>query len=437
MNRMLAVVPFLVASLALPVHAAEKAKSSTTVAQALAQAKQQNKPLLIDFQAVWCYSCYYMARHVLNGPEWKTLDDKVVFVEADADTPDGQAWMKKLNVHFLPTYVALEGNGNELGRILAERPRDRFYPEIDRILAGGARLDKLKNDAAKGSLAAVASVLDTYQARYEGDEGMQWFATLPPTVRNVSDMDKRVALAKQRLGLLQAKAAKDDAAIVAVAPKILAGNIGCDRSYVVDDLLGASEKLPEAQRHELIAAQQGPMKTFLDSQVLPASPACADQRSAVIAMADIDAALGDKAGEKAVLDKAVEATRQRLGDNLAGDRNLADNQRVYLMRAGRTDELNALQLKLIKAYPDDYVYAYHYGQSMLAAGKPAEALPYLEQAASKTFGVNRFTVAGVQVKALKALNRSADANRIVDATIASEGKQFPAQADKLKASLKS
>jgi thiol-disulfide isomerase/thioredoxin len=437
MKRLLVVLPVVLSLLIAPAFAAEQKAASPTIEQALAQAKQQNKPLVIDFQAVWCYSCYFMATHVLNGPEFKALDSKVVFVEADADTPDGQAWMKKLNVHFLPTYVALEGNGDELGRMLAERPRNLFYPEINRILGGGARLDKLKGDATRGSLAAVAAVLDTYQSRYEGDEGMAWFATLPSTVRNVSDQDKRVALAKQRLVLLQAKAAKNDAAIVEVAPKILAGKIGCDRAYVVDDLLGATAKLPEAQRRELIAPQQAPMKAFLEGPVLGANPTCADVRSAVITMADTDAALGDEAGSKAVLDNAIAFTQKRLGDDLTSDRNLADNLLVYLGHAKRIDELSVLQLRLIKAYPNDYVYAYRHGRTLLENGKPAEALPFLEQASAKTFGVNRFTVASFQVKALQALNRPADADRIVSAVVATDGKQFPEQADKLKATLKS
>jgi hypothetical protein len=435
MKRAFAVLPLLFVLVSSSHAAGQNGPSS--IEDALTQARQQHKPVLLDFQAVWCYSCYYMASHVLNGKEWKALEGKTVVIEADADSPNGQAWMKKLKVSFLPTYVVLDEKGDELGRILAERPRNTFYPAIDAILAGNSRLDKLKGEAQKGSMSAVAAVLDAYQERGEGDEGMAWFATLPATVRNVSDKDRHVAFAKQRLSLLQAQAAKNDEVIVASAQKVLAGPIGCDRPYVVESLLEASTRLPAEQRKSVLAAQQPSFREFLSTQVLNATPACADQRSAIIDMANIDAAVGDSAGEKAVLDQAIASARQRLGGNLASDRNLADNLRVYLGRAQRTAELDTLQHELIAAYPDDYVFAYRYGRSLVDAGKPAEALPYLEQAAGKAYGANRFTVASVRVKALRALNRQADADKLVADTVAENGKLFPDQADRLKAALKS
>jgi thiol-disulfide isomerase/thioredoxin len=436
MKKRLFALPLLSLALAaaLPAMAAVPAhEGPATIDQAIAIAREQHKPVLIDFQAVWCYSCYYMATHVLNGPEWKALDAKVVFVEADADAPDGQAWMKKLNVHFLPSYVTLDEHGNELGRILAERPREKFYPEIATLLSGSAQLDKLKGDAQKGSLAAVAAVLDTYQKRYAGDEGLQWFATLPDTVRNVADQDKSVAFSRQRLVLLKAKAAKDNAAIIDSSQKILAGKIGCDRPYVLDDLLEASAASPD--RVAIAKAQQAPMRDYVDAQVLNDKPTCADQRSGVLTLADVDAAAGDGSAEKTILDRAIDSTQKRIGNNLAGDRNLADNLRVYLLRAKRADEADKLELRLIAAYPNDYVYAYRHGRNLVENGHPEQGLPFLEQASKKAYGANSLQVASVRVKALNALGRKDEAKRIVNAAVAANGKAFPDQSAKLKAAV--
>ena len=110
---------------------------------------------------------------------------------------------------------------------------------------------------------------------------------------------------------------------------------------------------------------------------------------------------------------------------------------MYLTRAKRMDEVDALMPKLMSAYPDDYVYAYRYGRSLLERGKAAEALPYLEQAAGKAFGVNRLTVATLRVQALLALQRRADAEAVVAETLQQNGPWFPEQAAKLKATLKS
>ncbi|HEY4092412.1 MAG TPA: thioredoxin family protein [Luteibacter sp.] len=418
-----------------PAWAAHEGPASLDAA--LAQGKREHKPVLVDFQAVWCYSCYFMASHVLNGKEWDDLSKKVIFYEADADKPADQAWMKKWTVHFLPTYVAVGPDGEELGRILAERPRETFYPEINGILSGDAKLSKLKADATKGSMAAVAEVLETYNLRYAGTEGMAWFDTLPPMVRNVSDKDKRVAVAKQRLLLLQAKAKKDDAGIRDASTKLLATDIGCDRAYVLDDLLGATESEPAAARADVLRPQKAAYDQFLTTRVFSATPTCADQRSAVLTGADLEAGLQDPTAEQAVLKQGIDSSRAKLHGDLKSDRNAADNLRVYLVRAKAGDELDTVEKQLIAAYPDDYVYNYRHGRRLVEAGKASEGLPFLEAAAKKAYGANTISVATYRVKALLALKRDEEAKKLVAQTVASQGKAFPEQAKKLEETLKS
>ncbi|WP_165371430.1 thioredoxin family protein [Pseudolysobacter antarcticus] len=431
----------LVATLAgaLLVSSLQAAESAhpTSVDAALEKAKQAHAPVLIDFSAPWCYSCYYMATHVLNGPEWLAVEAKTVVAEIDADSPDGAAWMKKLEVKALPMYVVLDEKGNELGRIVAEQPREKFYPQLNKILAAGNTLDQLKQKALGGSTDATATVLGSYQARGQGKEGLDWFASLPEKSRAVANKNTVVTLWLDRLKLLNALTAKDQPTAMASAQRVLAGDIGCDRPYVIDSLLEASEKLPAAERSKLLHPQKVAMDRFLDQQVFINTPTCADQRSAVISTADVDAALGDTTAESAVLDRAIDATRQRLGNDFSHDRNLADNLRVYLVRAKRNDELDALYPKLIAAYPDDYVYPYRYGRSLFERGNAAAALPLLEQAADKAYGQNRLTVATFRVKALKALKRQADAEKVVSEVLEQNGQWFPEQVAALKTALKS
>jgi thiol-disulfide isomerase/thioredoxin len=436
MSAMKRLIATVLVAFAAPAFAAHEGPASLDAA--LAQGKREHKPVLVDFQAVWCYSCYFMASHVLNGKEWTDLNSRVIFYEADADQPADKAWMTKWNVHFLPTYVAIGPDGEELGRILAERPRDTFYKEVGGLLSGDARLSRQKANANKGSMAAVADVLETYQQRYQGSEGMAWFDTLPPMVRNVSDKDKRVAFARQRLLLLQAKDKKDgsaDPAIAAAAKNILAGDIGCDRPYVLGDLIEATAANHPDSRQAALAPQRAPYEQFLATQVFTDAPACADQRSAVLTAADLDAALGDHDAEAAVLRKAVDLSREKLHGDLKSDRNVADNLRVYLVRAKAGEELDTLEKQLIAAYPDDYVYSYRYGRRLVEKGDAAGGLPYLDAAAKKAYGANRLSVATYRVKALRALNRDAEAKRVVAEAVATEGKAFPEQTKKLQESL--
>jgi len=408
-----------------------------TVDAALAAAQREHRPVLLDFQAQWCYSCYYMATHVLTGAQWQPIEARLHVLEVDADSPDGASWMKKLGVKALPSYVVLKPDGSELGRIVAEQPPQAFYAAMQRILAGHDALDALKAKARDGAPGDIAAVLSSFEARGEIQPALDWYAALPATQRAAAEADAGVALWRDRLRMEKAAKAKDDAACIAAAQRVLAGPVGCDRYYVVEELLGCSEKLAADARKALLAPQRAPLQTLLDTQVFVAAPHCADQRSAVFAAADLHKALGDHAAEAALLDRAIAFVRKSLGDNFSADRNLADNLRVYLVRGERNAELDALMPKLMAAYPDDYVYAYRYGRSLLDRNRPEEALKYLDQAAEKTFGANRLTVAGLRVKALLALHRRADAEKVVAEALEANGPWFPDEAAKLKALLKS
>ena len=429
MRIVLAVAVLLCANLAAA------ASTPASVDAALAQARKAHQPVLIDFSAPWCYSCYFMASHVLNGKEWDALQTRAIVVEVDADSPDGAAWMKKLEVKALPAYVVLNADGKELGRILAEQPRAKFYPALDAILAGAGTLDQFKRKAAEGSADATATVLASYQARGDGKAGLAWHAALPQAARASTGKDAHVAFLLDRLALDRAQQDENNDAIVKAAQRVLAGDIGCDRPYVVGPLLDASAKLPPAQRKALLQPQKTALDRLLEHSVFVAQPSCADQRSTVLTAADVDEALGDTAARTAVLDRGIAAARATLGDDLGKDRNAADNLRVYLTVAARTTELDTLYPELIAAYPDDYVYAYRYGRSLLERDQPAKALAQLEKAAEKAYGVNRLSVATLRVKALKALGRGAEARPVVDEVLEQNGAWVPEQVAALKAAL--
>src|SRR3546814_4434973 len=95
--------------------------------------------------------------------------------------------------------------------------------------------------------------------------------------------------------------------------------------------------------------------------------------------------------------RAIADAEKDIGGDLKKDRNLDDNLRVYndqlAALTGNYAAYDALMPRLIAAWPDDYVYASRWGKSLLARGKPAEALPQLEKAAEQAYGVNRLQVA--------------------------------------------
>ncbi|GAC1624663.1 MAG: hypothetical protein NVS9B10_10860 [Nevskia sp.] len=433
--RLLIAAALLVSGSAVPAD-----DSTASLDAALKQAQARHAPVLVDFYAPWCYSCYYMAKTVKNGPEWQRLENRAVVLELDADAPDGAHWLKAWSVKGLPNYVVLDESGRELGRIQLERTRAQFYPEIDAIIARGTTLESLQarvRDGSAASVKAATAVLQAFHARGQFDEGLAWRGAQPPAVSAALDRDASAKLWRARLELMKAAKAGDIAQCSAIAPRVLAGELGCDRAYELDRVLECTASLSASDQGRLIGAEKARMRKLLATRVFVRTPSCADARSVVSTAADLSKALGDASGEAKILDRAIDDAVDRLGGperlDLRKDRNLADNLRAYLDRAGRIEALDSLHAQLIKAYPDDYVYAYRFGKSLAERGEFAKALPYFEQAAPKAYGVNRLNVAQWRAETLIRLGRAGDAKQVVADALKANGPFFPELTDKLRA----
>lgn len=419
---------------------APSAKESLSFDEAVARARARQSPLIVDFHAPWCYSCYFMATHILTGADWDAVEKKAVVVEVDADSPDGAALEEKYGIKFLPSYLVLDSGGAELGRILGEKTRAEFYPQINAILERGEPLSALAaqvKDGSAASLAAGRTVLKSYHARYDADGGLAWLAGLPAPAREALQRDGEGALTIARLQFLQAAQGNDAKAALARGRQVLAGELGCERPYELDRYLEFATQQADAKA--LLEAQRPAMEKLVADGVFGATP-CADKRSAVLTTADLDEALGDKAAKRALLGRAIADVERQIGGDLKKDRNLDDNLRIYQDQlaalTGDYSAYDALMPRLIEAWPEDYVYAYRWGKSLLARDRPDAALPQLEKAAGQAYGINRLQVAELRVQALKALQRDADARRVVAETLKANGPWFPDEAAKLKALVK-
>jgi tetratricopeptide (TPR) repeat protein len=416
-----------------------EAPGADPFAVALEQARARRVPVLIDYSAPWCYSCYYMAHNVLNGPEWQRARRETVVVELDADSPVGAKYMALWSVKAMPTYLVFNADGAELGRVLGEQTRADFYKWLF-ATTGRDSLDAIKAKVVDDSSASVANareVLRAHHARYDASGGLGWFLSLLPPVRVALTRDAQASTWIARLELLRAGTENDVAGCVNVAPMVFDAALACERPYELSRIMACTEKLPEAERRELLRPQAELMQLMVDKRVLASGYRCADERSIVLGAADLDQALGDSAGEAKVLDRAIADLKKRIAGDLRKDRNLSDNLRVYLERAGRTDDLDLMLPKLIAAYPDDYVYPYRHAKSLALRGKHAEALPFYEQAAAKTYGVNTLRIAELRARSLQALNRNDEARAVLDEALQAGGPWFPEDAAKLKALLDS
>ncbi len=90
-------------AIAAPVQAAaqlqfQRIKGMEGLQQALAQAKSQNKPVMLDFYADWCVVCKELEHKLFKNPDIVAALDNTLLIQADVTDNDAQD--KALNKHF-------------------------------------------------------------------------------------------------------------------------------------------------------------------------------------------------------------------------------------------------------------------------------------------------------------------------------------------------
>lgn len=373
--------------------------------EALAASKASGRPVLVDFEAPWCYSCYYMRKHVLDRPAFARLSERLVLLKTDVDSEGGAALKKKYAVTFLPTYVLLDGGGRALGRVVGEQTEADFVAAVEALLGASAGAPEA---------AAVASLKARLDAG-ELERARRWEAALPKGLKKALGARRDWRILSARLSLRLGRDAETSFAA------LLKEENSCALAY---DVFEAQKRLPASS----LAAARAPLERLVETRVFSGDRPCADARSPVEALAE---AYGDGTPAATDLFKraagVLEARRVKPGE----DRNHDDNLRHFLQRAGEDARLMAFYPRLVKAYPADYVYAHRFARYLLEKGEPAAALPWAESAARLAYGANRLAVTEVQAKALAALGRKDEARRLLKRDIKA-GRAFPAAREKLK-----
>lgn len=107
------------------------------VAVALAKAKAEGKPLLIEFSAVWCGPCKRMAKETLGAEVVKERIAK--FVTLLVDTDEKPEVSRAFDVQGIPDVRMLDGEGQEIDRLRGFEPPERFAERLDRALAAARK----------------------------------------------------------------------------------------------------------------------------------------------------------------------------------------------------------------------------------------------------------------------------------------------------------
>ncbi|MCP3098083.1 tetratricopeptide repeat protein [Myxococcus sp. K15C18031901] len=77
-------------------------------AAALAQARAEDKPLFIDYHAIWCPPCRTLEAQVFTAPAFVERARDYVLLSVDVDDPVNEPFLERFPVNNLPTLLVLD-----------------------------------------------------------------------------------------------------------------------------------------------------------------------------------------------------------------------------------------------------------------------------------------------------------------------------------------
>ncbi|WP_376788065.1 protein-disulfide reductase DsbD [Marinobacter metalliresistant] len=103
----------------------------------LRQAREQERPVVLDFYADWCISCKVMERNVFSQPDVIQALAPFTLLQIDItdNTPEQQAMLDELGLFGPPAILFYRSDGEELPqrRVLGEMNRDEFLSHLRKL----------------------------------------------------------------------------------------------------------------------------------------------------------------------------------------------------------------------------------------------------------------------------------------------------------------
>lgn len=119
-------------SLAPPERATERPKDDLSPARrALAEAKEQGRPVLLCIHSQTCIPCKAMEALLEEiEPEFK---GRVPFVKVPVDDPQEQSLVEEYKIELIPTTFLLDRHGKPIQKHVGVWPKEELVAELQRL----------------------------------------------------------------------------------------------------------------------------------------------------------------------------------------------------------------------------------------------------------------------------------------------------------------
>jgi thioredoxin-related protein len=404
------------------------AAADADVDRAFAQAKGQNKPVLLYWGATWCPPCNQLKATLFNRQDFAAQSKHFVAVFVDGDRPAAQKLGARFKVGGYPTLVLFTPEGREITRLPGEADAPQVMSLLEAGLAGGRPIAAVLADARAGKpLPANEWRMLSFHSWAVDESGLVADADRPAVLAELAakapagDSETTTRLWLKALAASDdGKGLKPDAALAQRVARVLA-DPAASRTHM-DVLIGSGADMVKALSAD-DSAERAPLVAQFDAALarLQADPTLSrgDRVSALIERVAL-ARLGQPKDSTAP--KLPEALVREVRDTAAAmDREISDGYErqavitavAYLQGyAGLWAESDALlKSNLAKSHSPYYLMS-QLGSNARKLGKKDEALNWFQQAYDTSVGPATRLQWGVSyVSALVDLGPS-DAQRI-------------------------
>lgn len=125
-------VSVVIISIGTPITYAGEINWENSLRRGMITARDENKPVMVDFYTEWCGWCKKLDQDTYSNPKVQELAGKFVCVKVDGDKD--RASVSKYKINGYPTIVFLDSTGEEIDRNVGYAGPDELAKMMEKLL---------------------------------------------------------------------------------------------------------------------------------------------------------------------------------------------------------------------------------------------------------------------------------------------------------------
>jgi protein disulfide-isomerase len=369
----------------------EIAWSRGTVEQALAEARADNKLLMIYWGAKWCPYCQALRKTVFTRADFIEKTTLFVPVYLDGDLPGAQVWGENFKVSGYPTLLILKPDRTEVARLSGGMDLSQYAAVLDEALEDQRPIFDVLQRISSPQDCRRLSYYAWDPAAIAGVDAARLAGALTGAATHCPGSDRtRLSLSALKLGL----EAETDRASLVDSVKDLNATLKVPMNILpaVDLLIGLEDSI-----FSLVKAQGAAFSDEFRSRWVETMRTAADDErfgdaDRLLAFASALDATQALTSDHVIPEPMRKAARDRIDRALGidGDRykrnDLINAAGILYGELGEDDAARALYLKELPNTQTPYYYMSHLAAIAEKQGRPQEALDWLAKAYAATEG---------------------------------------------------